>query len=167
MPTIDKENAIELLKTWWMSVALFVLGLYYFFDRGTYTIMDSADLVIHEGGHFFFAFMGEPLRMAGGTLMQILLPGGLAGYSFWADYRVATQLFLFWLGHNLINISVYAADARAQVLPLIGGPYARHDWHWMLGQLGILELDHTIGTVFWMSSLVVFVLMALVPRQLF
>ncbi len=129
--------------------------------------MDNADLFIHEAGHGVFAFMGEPLRMAGGTLLQMLFPGGLALYAFWYSYKAATQLFLFWLGHNLINISVYAADARAQILPLVGGPNARHDWHWMLGQLGILEYDHTIGIVFWMLSMMVFIVMALVPRQLF
>ncbi|MCB0720283.1 MAG: hypothetical protein KDD65_17680 [Bacteroidetes bacterium] len=164
---MDKQDLKDLASTWWLSVVLSAAGLYYFLTRGHYTMMDNADLVIHEAGHFVFAFMGEPLRMAGGTLMQILLPGGLAAYAFWSDFRVATQLFLFWLGHNLINISVYAADARSQLLPLIGGPNARHDWHWMLGQLDILQYDHAIGTAFWLSSLVVFVVMALVPRQLF
>jgi hypothetical protein len=37
----------------------------------------------------------------------------------------------------------------------------------MLGQMGILEYDYAIGIGFWLLSMVVFIVMALVPRELF
>ena len=126
--------------------------------------MDSADLIIHEAGHFFFAFFGKFIRFAGGTIMQILLPSILIFHFYVNDYRLGVQIFLFWLGHNLINISVYAADARARQLPLLGGDYVQHDWWTMLGMLGWLEYDQLIGNIFFTLAILVFIVLLITPR---
>jgi hypothetical protein len=56
---------------------------------------------------------------------------------------------VFWLGTSLFNAGVYAADARAQALPLVSpfGPVDvdSHDWTVMLLRFGMLTKDEAIG----------------------
>lgn len=46
-------------------------------------------------------------------------------------------------------------DARAQELPLVGG--GEHDWTYLLGQLGLLEHDQTVGQLVRVAGLLIFV----------
>ena len=151
-------------KPWIGSLVFLPICLYFVLTRGEYTLMDSADLIIHEAGHFFFRFFGRFMMFLGGTLMQLILPGILIFYFLVNDYRLGTQASLFWLGHNLINISVYAADARARQLPLLGGSAVEHDWWTMLGMLGLLEYDQIIGYGFFILAIVVFAVLLALPR---
>jgi hypothetical protein len=49
----------------------------------------------------------------------------------------------WWSGENMINVGRYIADARAQLLPLIGGD---HDWAVLLsGHPKLLFYDTTMG----------------------
>jgi hypothetical protein len=48
-------------------------------------------------------------------------------------------------------------------LPLLGGNKAGHDWHYMLGELNILEYDQTVGYFFWGISILVFITALLMP----
>lgn len=148
------------LKKWWTTIVLIPFVIYFILSRGDYTLIDNADLIIHEAGHFFFGFFGSFIHAAGGTLMQIIFPAFLAFYFFRSGYRTGVQVFIFWLGQNLINISVYAADATARNLPLIGG---KHDWYYMLGQLNLLESDHFIGSLFFLTAIIIFMISILIP----
>lgn len=73
------------------------------------------------------------------------------------------QFSLLWLGQNFINISVYAADARAQQLPLLGGNKVYHDWHYLLSALGILDFDTGVGYIFFGIAVLIFVTVILMP----
>ncbi len=126
--------------------------------------MDSVDLIIHEAGHFFFRFFGRFMMFLGGTLMQLIVPGLLIFNFVVHDYRLGTQVSLFWLGHNLINISVYVADARARQLPLLGGSAVEHDWWVMLGMLNLLEYDQLIGNMFFGMAILVFIVLLILPK---
>jgi len=168
---IERKKLSEVASVWWLSAALLPFAIYFVLTRGHYTMLDNADLFVHEMGHLVFAPFGAPLRMAGGTLLQVLVPLGLAVYAYSYEYRIATQLFVFWLGHNFINISVYAADAQARALPLVslagGGDNTMHDWYWMLSGLGLLQWDAQIGIAFWILGIGCFVAAILVPLPLF
>lgn len=161
---MDRDELLELVKTWTPSVIVAAAGTYYFLTRTHYGLLDAADLAIHEIGHTVFAFMGEPLRMAGGTIFQILIPSLFAVGFLKGDYRPGVQFSLFWLGQNLLNISVYAQDARRQMLPLVGGKHARHDWNWMLDQVGLLAYDQAVGFFFIALAFVAFGVAVLAPR---
>ena len=78
-------------------------------------------------------------------------------------YRLGIQIGLLWLGQNLINISVYAADAQAQKLPLLGGNSVYHDWHYMLGEIGLLEYSAEVGYFFLGLAILAFLLMLIMP----
>lgn len=163
---LEREELWDTTKTWIPSAIVAAAGLYFLFTRRDYGLLDAADLFVHELGHVVFSPMGEPLRMAGGTLLQIIVPVLLAFGFLKGSYRPGVQFSLFWLGQNLLNISVYAQDARRQMLPLVGGPHARHDWHWMLGQLGILQLDQGVGYFFIALAVVSFAAAVIAPKYL-
>jgi hypothetical protein len=162
------KNAIETsrwddVRKWLPSVIIFPLAVYIVLNRGEYTWIDNADLVIHEAGHFFFMFFGKFIYTAGGSLMQILLPGLLVWYFLSNSYKTGIQVCLLWLGQNFVNVSVYAADARAQLLPLLGGNKVYHDWHYMLGELNILRYDAEVGYFIFGAAILTFIIALLVP----
>lgn len=147
-------------KKWWASICLIPFALYFILTHGHYSLIDNADLIIHEAGHFFFGFFGSFIHAAGGTLMQIIFPLFIALYFFRAGYRTGVQVFIFWLGQNLVNISVYAADGRARKLHLIGG---KHDWYYMLGQLNLLDKAELVGAIFFLLAICIFVFAIIIP----
>ncbi|RPI72183.1 MAG: hypothetical protein EHM47_08820 [Ignavibacteriales bacterium] len=150
-------------KKWLPSLIITPIGVWLVMNRGEYTFIDNADLVIHEAGHFFFIFFGKFIYTAGGTLMQIILPSIIAFYFFRNEYRTGVQFSLLWLGQNFINISVYAADAQAQRLPLLGGSKVYHDWHYLLGELNMLSLDSEVGYFFFGTAVLVFIITLILP----
>lgn len=151
------------IKRWAPSVIMLPLMIWLVLNRGNYIWIDNADLVIHEGGHFFFMFFGKFIYTAGGSLMQVILPSLIAWYFFRKTYRTGVQFSFLWLGQNLINISVYAADARAQALPLLGGNNVYHDWHYLLDELNILQYDTEVGYFIFGSAILIFVISLLLP----
>ncbi len=153
----------EQFKKWLVSLIILPFVIYIIFNRGNFSFIDNADLVIHEAGHFFFMFFGRFIYTAGGTLMQIILPSIIAWYFFRNLYRPGVQVSLLWLGQNLINISVYAADAQARQLRLLGGNKAYHDWHYMLGELNILNYDYAVGYFFVGVAILIFIAALLMP----
>jgi hypothetical protein len=157
-----KKSDLNILRKWKISLVLFPIAIYFLVHRGEYTLIDNADLVIHEAGHFFFMFFGQFIQMAGGTLMQIIFPLFLAWYFYSNGYTTGVQIFVFWLGQNLINISVYAADAPTRKLPLVGG--GKHDWYYLLSKLGILEFADAVGILFVVFAVLAFLLSMAIPR---
>ena len=88
--------------------------------------------------------------------MQVILPSIIGFYFLRNYYRTGVQFSLLWLGQNFINISVYAADARAQALHLLGGNSVYHDWHYLLDEINMLEYDQEIGYVIYGIGLLIF-----------
>lgn len=113
-------------------------------EPGWVPLLDGANLLFHEAGHPLFGIFGwEPLTVLGGTLMQLGVPLLVAG-SFWLRREpLAVAAAGIWFFENFLNIARYVADARAQVLPLVGG--GEHDWADLLGRWGLLAQDTTIA----------------------
>lgn len=153
----------DLVKRWIPSMIILPIAFVWCINRGEFGLLDNIDLVIHEAGHFFFSLFGKFIYTLGGTLMQIILPSIIAIFFLRNNYRTGVQFSLLWLGQNFINISVYAADARAQKLPLLGGNKVYHDWHYLLGELGLLEHDITAGFFFFGTAILIFFIAILMP----
>jgi hypothetical protein len=153
----------DVIKKWVPSVIILPIALIWSLNRGEFGLLDNVDLVIHEAGHFFFSLFGKFIYTLGGTLMQIILPSVIAGFFLRNNYRTGVQFSLLWLGQNFINISVYAADARARRLPLLGGNKVYHDWHYLLGELGILQHDQIVGFIFFGIAILIFSIAVLMP----
>jgi hypothetical protein len=122
-------------------------------DAGS--LLAGVDLAIHETGHLVFSPFGELVGFMGGTLGQLIMPSVFVVYFWRRGDRHAATVPLWWVAQNLWNISVYAADARAQLLPLVGG--GEHDWAYMLGRLGWLSLDVRISRLIWLSGVAIYV----------
>jgi hypothetical protein len=150
-------------KKWILSILILMASIYLILNRGTYMWIDNADLVIHEAGHFFFIMFGRFISTMGGTLMQIIIPLLIYSYFHRQGYRTGMQISLLWLGQNFINISVYAADARAQKLPLLGGNKVYHDWNYMLGETGLLNYDAEVGYFFVGLAVITFLISIFMP----
>jgi len=108
-------------------------------EDGWVPILDSANLAFHEAGHPLFGLFGATLALYGGTLMQLLMPALLWGSAFLRREAAGAALAAVWLCQNLMNVARYVADARAQLLPLVGG--GEHDWWNILMRWGLLSWD--------------------------
>lgn len=93
--------------------------------------------------------------------MQIIFPLFMAFYFLKSGYRTGVQIFIFWLGQNLINISVYAADAQLRQLPLLGK--GTHDWYFMLKEFALLEQTEIFGYLFFVAGILTITLSLILP----
>ncbi len=124
---------------------------YAFSQHGGFLFIDTANMVVHEGGHALFGWFGETLGLWGGTILQWLVPLLLTIYFFRERQTAAFVFCLFFFFENWIYTATYMADARAMELPLVtlGDPeFAKHDWNTIFTNLGVLQYDTLIaGTV--------------------
>ena len=132
--------------------------LHYAFTRYDWHAIDIVNLIFHEAGHTIFSFLGEFIQIAMGSGFQILLPLSIALYFFYTRQRYAGAIVLMWVGQNLINVSVYAGDAIAMQLPLLGGDSVIHDWNWLLSNLNILNWTPVVASVLYISGFCTIVL---------
>jgi hypothetical protein len=72
----------------------------------------------------------------------------------WRGDRYAAWQLSGWVAQKLRNNARYKGDARAQLLPLVGG--GEHDWAYMLGRLGWLQLDTRISRLIWLVGVLVY-----------
>jgi hypothetical protein len=148
----------SLLKVNAKFVVTIVVGLYFFWRLlfpYQWSLLSGVDLLVHEAGHPLFGIFGEFMSILGGTLMQLIMPALFVGYFFFRDQKFSASIVLFWVGHNLLNISVYAADAVVMQLPLVGNGDRIHDWNYMLSELQLLHQTGKIALLIRISSITV------------
>ena len=136
------------IGAWLAFYAIFLLHA--FRMHGGYLFIDSANLVVHEGGHMLFSWFGPTLCLWGGTILQWTVPFLLAAYFFHQRQVAAFVFCLFFFFENWLYTATYMADARAMVLPLVtvGDPeFVEHDWHTIFSSIGVLQYDTTIAAV--------------------
>ena len=137
------------VPTWQIVVTSLSFGwLFYLLKRdgdGFLFMLDHANLVFHEAGHVIFGILGSTLGLYGGTIGQAVIPA-IIGMSFWAQREtVGCAVAGLWFFQNFLNIARYMADARAQLLPLVGG--GDHDWTNIFSRWGVLSSDTIIASV--------------------
>jgi hypothetical protein len=136
------------IAAWLVFYAVFLV--YAFTMHGGYLFIDSANLVVHEGGHLMFAWFGQTLCLWGGTILQWAVPFLLAAYFFHQRQVAAFVCCLFFFFENWLYTATYMADARAMILPLVtagNSDVAEHDWNAIFSSLGVLQYDTTIAAV--------------------
>lgn len=130
--------------------------LRYLTDAGYAPPFAAVNLVTHEAGHALFYWSGSPWWMiSGGTLLELAVPP-LVGLVFYRQRdALGVLVALFWLGTALTDVSIYVGDARSQLLPLVsmwdGTPI--HDWNYLLGRAGWLNLDRSFARLFRLGGL--------------
>lgn len=135
---------------WWPGYAVLLALLAWFsigplLDPEAWSPVAWLSIAVHEAGHFTTRFWTPAfVTVAAGTIFQWGAPL-LCGWLLWRQGEpFAIPVALVWLGMSLGLSVPYIADASAQALPLISvGNYHpdTHDWHYMLGALGLLRLD--------------------------
>jgi hypothetical protein len=146
-----------------LTFGLTFYGLKLLRNPGDYGFLDSVDLAIHETGHLVFSPFGMFIGFAGGTLFQLIVPITFVVYFLKQKDRFAASIVLWWVAQNLWNISVYIKDARAQILPLVGG--GEHDWTFLLGRTGLLARDQNLGDMVHFFGVLLFCLSILLSMR--
>jgi hypothetical protein len=139
---------VAALIAWLGFYVTFVL--YAFEKHGDFLFIDFVNLIVHEGGHLLFGWLGATIGLWGGTLLQWLVPALLAAYFLTERQTSAFAFCLFFFFENWLYTATYMADARAMELPLVtvGDPdFAEHDWHTIFSSLGVLRYDTSIASV--------------------
>ena len=126
-------------------------------DPEYFSLLSGVTFGAHEFGHLAFAPFGETLAVAGGSLMQILVPIGAAALIAARGDRVGVAFAACWLAISMVDLARYVADARALELPLVsmspdGGD---HDWNWLLDRYGVLAYDLRIAAALRRGAAVV------------
>jgi hypothetical protein len=141
---------ILILLVWGWKFASCPLSSTCVFD----SFLHLVNLPFHEAGHVIFRLFGRYMTSLGGSLGQLLMPL-VCGAALILTRRdsLGASVCLWWFGQNFIDLAPYINDARAGVLPLLGGntgrdaPYGFHDWEFILNELGFLRYDHLIAGI--------------------
>lgn len=149
------QYRLNFLKVGFLAIIM-VYGLVGAFNYNAFWFLHGVDLIFHEAGHVVFGFFGDFIQFLGGTLMQLLVPAGLTLYFFIKRQLFSGAVTMFWTAQNLMDISVYIKDARAMLLPLIGG--GEHDWSFLLSSLHLLKYDQVIGKFVFVSGCLLFLI---------
>jgi hypothetical protein len=161
---------LEALEEGWHPVArpvfYIALAFYVIFllqvakGSGFPQYMDLVFIPVHEGGHLLFRFFGLTIAVAGGTLLQLGVPLMLATYFILYRQVQGTAFCIFFFFEQLLPISIYMADARAQELPLLtvgDSDYVIHDWNYLFTKMGVLQHDtqiaHAVRVIGWIGML--------------
>ena len=103
--------------------------------------------------------------IAGGSLLQVLLPSVFVAYFLVRRDRFAASVILAWVGASLSNVALYIGDAQAQELPLLGGENVIHDWWYLLTEWDLLPHDGVIANYVRMAAALAFISGCQLRRQ--
>jgi hypothetical protein len=116
-------------------------------EQGEWTLFSGIIFGAHEFGHLFFAFLGEWWGIAGGSLMQVLVPIGAAAVVMRSKDWFGLAICGLFLATSLAELSWYVSDARTEMLDLVSfsAEGAIHDWNYLLTRAGLLQQDLAIA----------------------
>ncbi len=122
-------------------------GFRHLSDPDYFSLFSGVTFGAHEFGHLAFAFFGELLAVAGGSLMQLLVPLGAGALLAHRRDWFGVVFAACWLSMAMVDLARYVGDAQVQELPLVsmspdGG---EHDWYWLLDRFDLLRYDTRIA----------------------
>jgi hypothetical protein len=155
---------------WCLAVAVACALAWLTYTRdGWIPLLSGADLGVHEFGHLVFFWSPVIWEQFAGSFMQVALPLVVCLYFWRRGDRPAAIVTLAWAAESLNNVSVYIHDATRMVLPLFNddGSGSGHDWHNILGELGLLgHTDQITALVRGLSVTLFLVALGLAVRGL-
>jgi hypothetical protein len=154
-PDDGKDKVILVWARIGITLLLIPLGMSAFKDEyGSVPLLGDINAAIHEFGHMLFqpfgwAFFGQTGVVLGGSLTQVAFPCLFVGYFLFSKKHRdihAAMICLFWVAINLLEVSIYAGDARAGVLQLINGLTGQdedsgHDFQYLFRHWGVMNKD--------------------------
>ena len=156
---LEVPRKITPMALWGRALALALLAIWGyrmaaldFRDGEMFTsFMHAIVLPIHEAGHIFFIPFGEFMTIAGGSLLQLLMPL-IAGGVLLIQNRdpFGAALGLWWCGASMIDLAPYIYDAAEPQLIMLGGHTGEdgpHDWIYLLDRFGKVARSQDYGSV--------------------
>lgn len=156
---VDKKKAKKILNPLYLAIwavsAVYFVGI--IISNTEWSFLDNVNLPIHEAGHAIFMVFGNDfITIAGGTIMELLVPLVFVIYFYATCQKFSASLVMLWLGEAMISVSVYMGDAVDMALPLITGDSSSHDWHNMFSMFGLLPLTHFLADMTrWMGIVII------------
>lgn len=139
------------ITLWFLFVYLFVSILSFQVDQPNNILVAGMYFIefgIHEASHLIVFFLPPILVAAAGSVGEILFTILLLVAALKSRAYFAAVFAGLWIMLALNSVGRYMADARSQLIPLVGpGETIKHDWNYILGQLGWLDADIFIGTM--------------------
>ncbi len=172
LPLTERMRRWCVGRVWWWRLPLFVVlasqVLKPLREQGDWTLFSGIIFGAHEFGHLFFAFGGEWLGVAGGSLMQLLVPVGALALVWKSRDWFGVAVVGLFLATSLAELSWYVADARTEMLDLVsfspeGGI---HDWNYLLGEAGMLKSDLRIARLLRFVAWVLLIASSLLTARL-
>lgn len=138
------------------AIVAFIFFLYLYVQILSFNQGDIANPIIggmyfilfgvHEAAHIVLMFAPPVVTAAAGSLSEIVFTSLLLWVSIRAKSYLATGFSLIWLMLALSSAGRYMADAKDQLIPLIGpGANPQHDWNFVFTELNLLEQSSVIG----------------------
>lgn len=118
-------------------------------------IRNGIFLFIHEGGHALFFLFGRTLTLLGGSFWQIAFPLLSFIIAVRKGSHFVAPFALFWVGTNMMDVSLYMRDAPVRQLPLLGGHKAGHDWWNLFRQWDMLDAAGMWADVFYFGGFLI------------
>jgi hypothetical protein len=149
------------LGDWIASISLLPICAYYIFKGTETTVLDTLCMLVFDTGQLVAGSLGAPLMHIGGAAMLVLMPALLVWY-FWAHgYRFGIQVFLFWLGQDLVFLGRTAISLEGRRLELLDA--YQFDVHSILNLFQLVPAADVIGQTLFMLGTVAFVTLLILP----
>lgn len=144
-------------KSWRWYIPAWLFGVYLFIQIAQFnygkqldffvSLAQAFDFFLHEMGHMFTSFLPPIFTASAGSMSELLLGALLIFGAFKGKTYFATMICSLWFMLTCQSAGLYMADARSQSIPLVtlSGEPGIHDWHYVFGQLGLLNVDTFIG----------------------
>ena len=155
MQTMDTQKMPMSLPLWiyivgWVAFAYLFVQILSFQAEASQNVLLSGlyfiEFGVHEASHLIVAFMPQLFVAAAGSAGEIAFTLLILYATIKGEAYFAAVFAGLWIMLAMNNVGRYMADARSQVLPLVGpGETVQHDWHYVFGQLGWLNADTVIG----------------------
>lgn len=140
----------------WLYIVAWGFFVYLFISILSFKAEDPNNIVVsgmyfinfgvHEASHIVFGFLPPVAVAAAGSIGEVSFTLLLWFATLRAKSYFASVFTGIWVMLGFMSAGRYMADARSQLLPLIGpGETVQHDWHFVFSQLGWLNADTAIG----------------------
>jgi len=163
MQTSSPSSSIQTahLADWIGTAILLPVCAHYVFRRFDITILDSLCMLVFDAGRLAFEVVGPALAHLGGAAVLVLLPLLLIWYFSSHGYCLGIQVFMFWLGQNLIFLSRTVAATEGRHSSLLNR--YEFDMHVLMSYL---QLEHSIVLIehtLFMLGIAIFLVLLVLP----
>lgn len=150
-PDPAPDTSGERLQTAWRALVLvyfLITAVGHLRDSEKWSLISGMILGTHELGHVVFSPFSEWWAVAGGSILQIVVPVVVAIILARQKEPIGVAIAGCWLAISLANMAVYVADASKGDLNLVsigGGDDVTHDWTYLLDHANLIRSDQLIA----------------------